>query len=336
VSELASTPGGQSTGIRWAYAINQWKPQFDDFVRREQHERALKTMSIAGFEGVELTYGTGRWEPLGNPQQLAANFGSITGFRDFLRSCAIDAVSSWYWDPAERSMEHLTGPLSPLAEADVPEIVAKASWLAEALADLGGSVLLVRPVPGAGDVDPLDDDAIGRLAACWEAVGRATAEHGVRTALHVDFLSALRRDHVPRLLDRTDPALVGLAVDTGELTAGGIDPVGVIERHADRVWHVQFKDALAVDDDEEYLQPHAHWTVRVRGGAREVPRWFAEPGADGGLVDFPAVTRALRDAGYSGWVVVESDQSPHPAASALLAGYLVQRELRPILEKETA
>jgi inosose dehydratase len=322
--------------IRWSYAINQWKPQFDDFVRREQHERALKTMSIAGFEGVELTAGTGRWEPLGNPQQLAANFGSVAGFSEFLNSCAIDAVSSWYWDPAERSMEHLTGPLSALSADDVPAIVERARWYAEALADLGGSVLLVRPVPGAGDVDPLDDDAIGRLAASWEAVGRATAEHGVRTALHVDFLSALRRDHVPRLLDRTDPAHVGLAVDTGELTAGGIDPVGVIERYADRVWHVQFKDALAVDDDEEYLQPHAHWTVRVRGGAREIPRWFAEPGADGGLVDFPAVTRALLDSGYSGWIVVESDQSPHPAASALLAGYLVQRELRPIVEKETA
>ena len=55
--------------IRWGYAINQWKPQFDDFVRREQHERALKTISVAGFEGVELSAGTGRWEPLGNPQR---------------------------------------------------------------------------------------------------------------------------------------------------------------------------------------------------------------------------------------------------------------------------
>ncbi|HEY4570124.1 MAG TPA: hypothetical protein VIH10_11690, partial [Kribbella sp.] len=87
--------------IRFAYAINQWKPQFDDFVRREQHERALKTISIAGFEGVELTAGTGRWEPLGNPVQLAANFGSVAGFREFLRSCAVEAVSSWFWDPAE-------------------------------------------------------------------------------------------------------------------------------------------------------------------------------------------------------------------------------------------
>jgi inosose dehydratase len=325
------------TGIRWGYAINQWKPQFDDFVRREQHERALKTISVAGFDGVELNAGTGRWEPLGNPQQLAANFGSMAGFREFLADCAIDAVSSWAWDPNERSMEHLTGPLSPLAEDDVPAIVERAREYAAALAGLGGSVLVVRPAPGAGDVDPLDHEALARLAACWESVGRVTSGLGIRTALHVDFLSALRRgDTLGRLLGRTDPALVGLAVDTGELAAAGLDPVEVIRRYAGRVWHVQLKDALAVDEGDEYLQPHAHWTVRVRGGAREVPRWFAEPGADGGLVDSGAVVRALVDIGYSGWVVVESDQSPHPAASALLAGYLVQRELRPITTQEPA
>ena len=79
-------------------------------------------------------------------------------------------------------MEHLTGPMSPLSVDDHPAIVdARRASTREALAELGGSVLLVRPVPGAGDVDPLDDDAIGRLAACWDAVGRATAEHGVRT-----------------------------------------------------------------------------------------------------------------------------------------------------------
>jgi inosose dehydratase len=193
-------------------------------------------------------------------------------------------------------------------------------------------VLLVRPAPGAGDVEPLDDAEIDRLAACWNAVGTATRELGIGLALHVDFLSALRRDGVlDALLARTDPELVGLALDTGELTAAGIDPLGVVERHGARIRHVQFKDALAVDTEEEYLQPHAHWTVRVRGGAREVPRWFAEAGADGGLVDFPALTRALLAAGYEGWIVFESDQSPHPAASCLLGGYLLQRELQPLV-----
>jgi inosose dehydratase len=321
------------TDIRWGYALNQWKPQFDDFVRREQHERALKTISIAGFEGVELTAGTGRWEPLGNPQQLAANFGSVAGFRDFIAACGVPAVSSFVYDPQQRSMEHLTGPLSPLAEADTEAILAQAAWFAEALAELGGSVLVVRAAPSAGDVEPLDDGALHRLAACWHAVGRATLEHGVRTALHVDFLSALRTgDALDRLLERTAPELVGLALDTGELTVAGIDPLSVVKRHGGRIQHVQFKDALAVDEAEEYRQPHAEYAVRQRGGGREIPRWFAGPGIDGGLVDFPAVTRALLAARYSGWIVFESDQSPHPAASALLGGYLMQRELRPIAD----
>jgi inosose dehydratase len=320
------------SGVRWSYAINQWKPQFDDFVRREQHERALKTISIAGFEGVELSTGTGRWEPMGNPQQLAANFGSVAGFRDFLAGCGLGAVSSWVYDPAERSMEHLLGSLSPTSADDVPAIVEQARRYAGALAELGGSVLVVPGAPAAGDGE-LDEAGLDQLAATWHAVGAAVAQDGVQLAVHVDFLSALRRaGALDALLARTDPALVGLALDTGELAVSGIDPLEVVRRHADRVRHVQFKDALAVDEDEEYLQPHAHWTVRVRGGAREVPRWFGEPGVDGGRLDFPALTRALLEAGYDGWIVFESDQSPHPAASALLGGYLLQRELLPLVD----
>jgi inosose dehydratase len=224
-------------------------------------------------------------------------------------------------------MEHLTGPLSPLSADDVPVLIERARWYAGALADLGGSVLVVPGAPAAGDAD-LDDAALDRLAATWDAVGEAVRQDGVQLALHVDFLSALRRDGaLDGLLARTD---AGLALDTGELTVAGIDPLGLIERHGERIVHVQLKDALAVDTADEYLQPAAHWTVRVRGGAREVPRWFAEPGADGGLVDAPAVVRALLDVGYDGWIVFESDQSPHPAASALLGGYLLQRELGPL------
>ncbi|MFQ1002452.1 sugar phosphate isomerase/epimerase family protein [Modestobacter sp. SSW1-42] len=321
------------TDIQWGYALNQWKPQFDDFVRREEHERALKTMSIAGFTGVELTAASGRWEPFGNPQQVAANFGSLAGFRAFLTDCRVDAVPAWFYDPQQRFHETLTAALSPLVEGDVAGIVEKAEWFAAALAELGGTVLSVRAAPSGWDVPADAEDVVGRLAACWDAVGRATARHGVRTALHVDFLSWLRRPGtLDDLLAATDAGLVGLTLDTGELTVAGIDPLAVLQRHAGRVWHVQFKDAFAVDEAQEYLQPHAEYSVRVQGGAREVPRWFGEPGTDGGLVDFPALTRALVAAGYAGWVVVESDQSPHPAQSALVAGYTVQRELRPLVE----
>ena len=319
------------TNIRWSYAINQYKPQFDDFVRREDHERALKTMSIAGFEGVELTTGSGRWEPLGNPIQLEANFGSLRGFRTFLDDCGIGAVSSWFFDPHQRSMEDLTPALSPLVAADQAGIAARAQWYASALAELGGSVLVARATPPAGDCGEIDDAALRRLADCWSAVGRATLALGVRTALHVDFLSPLREPaNLDRLLELIDPAAAGLAIDTAEFTIAGQDPEEIIRRHHDRVWHVQYKDALAVDTKQEYLVPHAEYSVRQRGGEREIPRWFAEPGADGGLVDFAGVTRALIDTGYTGWIVFESDPSPHPATSTLLGGYLMQQQLRPM------
>ena len=317
--------------IKWSYAINQYKPQFDDFVRREDHERALKTISIAGFEGVELTTGTGRWEPMGNPTQVAANFGSLSGFRTFLDDCKISAVSSWFFDPHQRVMEDLTPALSPFVAADQAGIVERAQWYAAAIAELGGSVLVARATPPAGDCGEIDDAALARLADCWAAVGRATLELGVRTALHVDFLSPLREPaHLDRVLELIDPADAGLAVDTAEFTIAGQDPAAVIRRYSDRVWHVQFKDALAVDTAQEYLVPHAEYSVRQRGGDREIPRWFAEPGVDGGLVDFTDVTQALIDTGYSGWIVFESDPSPHPATSTLLGGYLMQEQLRPM------
>jgi inosose dehydratase len=318
--------------IRWGYALNQWKPQFDDFVRREEHERAFKTVSIAGFRGIELTGASGRWEPFGNPQQVAANFGSLGGFRDYLASCGIDAVGSWFYDPQQRYHEHLTGPLSPLNEGDVDRIVEKAEWFAAALAELGGSVLVVRAAPSAWEVEDSSSGAVDQLARTWSAVGQATLRHGVRTALHFDFLSMLRRPGAfDALLSATDPAVVGLALDSAEFTIAGIDPLDVVQRYPERIWHVQFKDALAVDDADEYVQPHAEYSVRVRGGARRIGRWFGEPGIDGGLVDFRLLLSALVDARYSGWVMFESDQSPHPATSALLSGYLLQRELLPLV-----
>jgi inosose dehydratase len=179
--------------------------------------------------------------------------------------------------------------------------------------------------------------SLGRLAECWSAVGRATLEVGVRTALHVDFLSPLREPaNLATVLELIDPAAVGLAVDTAEFTIAGLDPVEIIRQHPDRIWHVQYKDALAVDTAKEYLVPHAQYSVRQRGGEREIPRWFAEPGADGGLVDFTGVTQALIDIGYTGWIVFESDPSPHPATSTLLGGYLMQEHIRPMFTASTS
>ena len=304
---------------RWGYAINQWKPNFDHFTRREQHERAFKTLAAAGFPAIELRAGTGRWEPLGRPERIAENYGSTAGFLEFLRSCGIDRVASWFWDPGEPNGEEPAPPRSPLEPGDHAGIVASAQILAGALAELGGTCLVVRALPGVWRTGPLSAEQLAAAGACWDAVA---GEIDVELALHVDFLSPLRTlDDVGALLERT---AVGLALDTAELAVAGIDPVAAAPRFGDRIRHVHLKDARETVGDEAAVQ-NAEKHVLLAGGSRGIERWFWELGE--GTVDVAGVVAALRGHGYDGWWIVESDQSPAPPESALLNGWTVQRTL---------
>ena len=98
---------------------------------------------------------------------------------------------------------------------------------------------------------------------------------------------------------------------------------------------MQYKDALAVDDAREYLSRTPSTPSANVAANGDPDAWFAEPGADGGLVYFTGVTQALIDTGYTGWIVFESDPSPHPATSTLLGGYLMQELLRPMFAAST-
>lgn len=318
--------------IRWSYGINQFKPQFDDFVRRRDHLRALRVVSASGFSAVELTSGSGRWEPLGNPQQIAANFGSIAAFGEFVREQALGGVSSWFWDPGIRLQEDLTHGDDPASPQGRAGLVEHARWFAGALAELGGDVLVARPAASAAQLTTVDDGVIEALAESWTAVADALAVDGVRLALHFDFYSALRRDDgLERLLQATD-ARVGFAVDTAEFTIAGIDPVAFYRAHPDRVTHVHLKNAGAVDDLGEYTLPAPEFTLLRAGGSRAVPRWFTELATEPLLVDAPGFVRALVEHEYDGWVVVESDLTPHPPTSAMLNGWEVQHVLAPLTE----
>jgi len=103
---------------------------------------------------------------------------------------------------------------------------------------------------------------------------------------------------------------VGLLLDTGHLVFAGGDPVAVARRHGSRIVHVHCKDVRAtvlsqvLRDDRSFLRA-------VLDGV------FTVPGD--GSIDFAAVLRELRRAGYEGWLVVEAEQDPavaHPLTYA--------------------
>lgn len=315
--------------IKWSYALNQWKGGHDRFVTRREHERALKTVSIAGFSGVEIASGTGRWDPLARKDTLEQHYGSVAAFRDFLHACGIDAVSSYYYDPGLRIIEE-GAPMgrSILNGMDHDGIVDSLRQYADLLTAFGGNCIVVRAMPAWSKDRPLSPEAIALASACWNKAGAMAAERGVRLALNIDATSMLRTaDDVAALLDACEPA-VGLSIDTAEAVIAGMDPLALYRQFAGRVRHIQFKDAKVTDTLDEYRLPNPDHAMMLSGGTRQIERWFWEMGTDGGLVDFPALHQALIESGYDGWVVVESDQSPNPPTSALLNGWYLKHVLK--------
>lgn len=303
--------------IKWGYGVNQWKAGFTSFARLEEIERALKVTAACGFDAVELNAGSGRWDPIGRPENIAINYGSATHFRLKLKDLGINHVSSTFFDPTVMSFEELHFGLMSTQPADHARIVAQARIHAEMLAELGGKLLVVRPFPSFWKEGALNAERLRAAADCWNQVGAMAASLGLKVALHVDALSALRTEgEFEQLLELCDRDNVGLALDTAELTIAGHDVVALYRRFHERVLHFHFKDALAVDTLDEYKLQNAERALIAAGGEREIQRWFGEMGT--GVVDFPALLAAIKEQQYAGWIIVESDKGPEPIATGMM------------------
>lgn len=125
---------------------------------------------------------------------------------------------------------------------------------------------------------------------------------GLRTVFHHHCAGYIETPfEVDTLMQRTDPKLVGLCFDTGHYRFGGGEPLNIFNYHAERIWHVHFKDCqpnIAVrsrKDDWDYFKS-------VENGV------FCELGK--GDVDFPSFITELQNRSYDGWIVVEQDVLP--------------------------
>lgn len=323
-------PRIERPGIRFGYAINQYDREHDGFTRREQNVRAFQTIAAAGFTHVELLGGSGRWEPLGRRELIDINFGSARELLALMRDCGLEGVCSLFYEPSTPWQEEQGALRSVLRVDDHPGIIGTARHFSALLAELGGDRLVVHALPSAWQVPGDPDAAIATAARLWNEAGAAVAADGVRLTAHVDALSLLATpERIAAFLAATDPATVGLTLDTGELMLAQIDPLAVLAEHVDRVDHVHLKDVYLTDTLGERTRDHAETAFLTAGGERGVGRWFEELGFARGLVDVPAVLAALERAGYTGTIVAESDQSIDPPGSVMANGWYLQHLAAP-------
>ena len=147
-----------------------------------------------------------------------------------------------------------------------------------------------------------------------EQIARAVRdETGLRTVVHHHCATYVETPaEIDRLLELTDPALVGLCLDSGHVTYGGGATRATCWRAIARaVWHVHFKSCKPAD-----RRAGAHCrlgTIRRRCGTASSASLVAAPSTS------PALLPDFRDTGFDGWIVVEQDVLPamgSPVASA--------------------
>lgn len=212
--------------------------------------------------------------------------------------------------PATRARDLLREHGLSVVAGFVPAVLHDASRLdrelhalgadAKAIADLGGEVLVLAATSGRSGYEsaaPLDADGWRVLADGLTRAAAVAQDLGLLLAVHPHRGTVIERpEEVDRLLDRTD---VGLCLDTGHVAVGGGDPLELARRAAARVIHVHLKDV-----DAAVAGRVVAGELGYRNAVRE---GLYRPLGDGDL-DVIAIVRALEEAGYAGWYVLESDE----------------------------
>jgi inosose dehydratase len=279
-----------SVRIQIANAPCSWGVlEFEGMAAPADASQVLDEIAASGFAGTEL----GDWGFLPtDPGALAATLDS-RGLRMVGGFVPVALGRPEAADPGIRAAVQ-TAELMAAVAPDALVVLAD---------DNGADPVRTSRAGRITPADGLDDAALDRAAAVADRLARAVHEQtGLRTVFHHHAAGFFETpQETAALLSRTDPRTLGLCLDTGHWTFGGGDPVAALQEHADRVWHVHFKDcdvsvaAGVAERGEDYF-------AAVQGGV------FCELGR--GSVDFSAVVQALHAMDYTGWVVVEQDVLP--------------------------
>jgi inosose dehydratase len=248
---------------------------------RLPYTQILEEMQATGYAGTEL----GPWSYLPtDPAQL----------RRDLRQRDLQLVSA-------SICINLTDPLAHVAG------LTQALEVGRLLASLEARLLIVI------DTDRCDDRASGRTRAVrlspdeWQVVTDGVShiaqvvfdELGLRVVVHPYLGTHIETgDDVRVLLERTDPDLIGLCLDTGHWHYSGGDALAALAEFGPRTWHVHLSD---VDPEirQFSLDEQLSFYEATQAGV------LCDLGT--GMVNFPAIITVLQASHYAGWLVVEQD-----------------------------
>ena len=153
---------------------------------------------------------------------------------------------------------------------------------------------------------PLQDDDWLTVGAILEEIGTRCQDFGISLCFMPKARRLIEGDKdLRKLMAMTNPDVVSLAVDTAELTLLDMDPAKVIKTYGSRVKTIRFRDVSG-------SKKRAEATSSRPGSAPQFGR---------GAVKFDAVSKAIIDTKYDGWITVDITGEATQPKEAALAGY---------------
>ena len=269
--------------IRWGVSPIAWANDDMPELGGETTLDALLTdVKEIGFEGVEL----------GNkfPRDAAT-------LKPIMQGYGLDIIGGWYSS-------------NLLVHDAQAEIAAMQSHLA-LLKAMGSTVFVLAETSNAThgdrtggrlDTHPiLTPDQWASFGERLDTVAAYINDQGLRFAYHHHLGTAVEtKDELERFFDVTGDH-VGLVLDSGHATYGGIDPVEIVGTRPERISHVHCKDVRTSRHTQFYAEGSSFLNGVVGG-------MFTTPGD--GDYDFKPLMQALKGMDYSGWIVIEAEQDP--------------------------
>ena len=274
--------------------------EFESKSAAPTYAQVLDEIAASGYVGTELgDWGFMPTDPAKLGEELHLRRLALLGA--FVTIRLVDPSS---YDASVRTAVSTAKLLSVVGRDAMPVIVLSD----EPAADATRTRTAGRVAPGSG----LSDAQWAPAVRAVEQIARAVRDAaGLRTVFHHHCATFVETpQEIDTLMARTDPALLGLCLDTGHLTYAGGSPVECLSRYRARTWHVHFKDCEPQVADRARQEGWEYQTALRHG-------LFCELGK--GQVDFPAVLAELDRIGYDGWIVVEQDVLPSMGAPLVSA-----------------
>jgi inosose dehydratase len=278
--------------IRLANAPVSWGVDYADDPKNPPWDRVMTEIAEAGYRCTELgPYGYYPTDPILLRSEFEAR--GLTVVAGFVFQILHDPAK------AEEVMDVARRTVDLLAAVGGRHLVTIDHISPERMDSAGRRDLAAR----------LDPGRYAHMVSLIDRIADMALERGVTPVIHqhagcyIEF-----EDELERLLNDLDPAKVGICIDTGHMTYAGIDPVAFFERHATRVSYFHFKD-IDPKVHQRVLRDRTPFLDAVAGQV------FAPMGR--GVVDWPALSEAMRRHGYDGAATIEQDIDPTVSLSPI-------------------